>query len=130
MNFKINLKQKYFLIVLVTNGFILLCRRKAREAARNLDRSTSTISTANLYQPNSYQWLAEQREAEAQRIEREKTLERARILEEMIHERALEKARAIETPMPSVHFKPQPSRSNTETMDTESCEHISLQKPD
>ena len=111
--------------------YFVLCRRKDNEAARNLDRSTSTISTANLYQSSSYQWLEEHRAAERERIELEKTLERAKTLEEMIHERALEKARAIENPMPSVHFKPQPSRSNIGAMDTESYEHIiSLQKPD
>ena len=104
-----------------------LCRRKDKEAARNLDRSTSTISTANLYQPNAYQWLEDQKEKE--RIENDKVLQRAKILEAMIHERAQEKARDIENPMPSVHFQPQPSGSKA-VPGGEGLEHVSLQKPD
>ena len=107
--------------------FFLFCRRKAKEAARNLDRSTSTISTANLYQPNAYQWLEDQKEKE--RVENDKVLQRAKILEEMIHERAQEKARDIENPIPSVHFQPEPSVSKT-TADGPSSKHFSLQKPD
>ena len=64
-----------------------------------------------------------------ERIENEKALQRAKILEDMINERAVEKARAIENPMPSVHFKPKPSASSDET-DTQPYDHISLQKPD